>query len=273
FARFVSESIPLSQFLVDAARDGCDLQTAEGRAHFASNAKPLWEAMPAGALKQQLLTEIAELVQLSNRELLDVWQHAAARGARKSANKPASERVTPAYRDQGAATPKTSQRPRSSSRQPAARADHAARILLSNMAAIETLTSEDQALLCGLGAPHGPLFVWLEAQHHEHGAQPWAVLRAGLQEHPSQAYALQLMSGQGLTEGAPDDAGDSSAEASNELRRLLNRMLIEQLKVDETAAIAAAKTDPAALPRYRELQSRRLTLEAAGQAPRSPAPA
>ncbi|OHC73650.1 MAG: DNA primase, partial [Rhodoferax sp. RIFCSPLOWO2_12_FULL_60_11] len=42
FARYVSEAVPLSRFLIDAAREGCDLNTAEGRAHFASNAKPLW---------------------------------------------------------------------------------------------------------------------------------------------------------------------------------------------------------------------------------------
>jgi DNA primase len=40
-------------------------------------------------------------------------------------------------------------------------------------------------------------------------------------------------------------------------------MLIEQLKIDETLAIEAAKADPRALQRYRELQARRLVLEAA----------
>ena len=64
---------------MDAARDGCELHTAEGRAHLASNAKPLWELMPEGALKQQLLTGIADLVQLSNRELKDVWHPSQAK--------------------------------------------------------------------------------------------------------------------------------------------------------------------------------------------------
>src|ERR1035437_10542036 len=30
FARYVSEAVPLSRFLIDAAREGCDLNTAEG---------------------------------------------------------------------------------------------------------------------------------------------------------------------------------------------------------------------------------------------------
>jgi DNA primase len=59
--------------------------------------------------------------------------------------------------------------------------------------------------------------------------------------------------------GVPDDA----VEATSELRHLLNRMLIEQLKIDETLAIEAAKADPTALQRYRELQARRLVLESA----------
>jgi DNA primase len=44
FARYVSEATPLSRFLIDAAREGCDLGSAEGRAHLASNARPLWSA-------------------------------------------------------------------------------------------------------------------------------------------------------------------------------------------------------------------------------------
>jgi DNA primase len=73
FARYVTEAVPLSRFLIDAAREGCDLNTAEGRAHTASNAKPLWMQLPEGALKLQLLGEIADLVQLSSRELNDLW--------------------------------------------------------------------------------------------------------------------------------------------------------------------------------------------------------
>jgi DNA primase len=48
----------------------------------------------------------------------------------------------------------------------------------------------------------------------------------------------------------------------DELRSLLNRMLIEQLKLDETDAIEAAKTNPKALLQYRQLQTKRMALEA-----------
>ena len=125
------------------------------------------------------------------------------------------------------------------------------------MAALESLSAEDHALLCGLPAPHGPLFTWLERQLNEHGPQPWVALREGLIETESEAYAVKLMAGYEL--GAETDA----AEALRELRHLLNRMMIDQLKIEEDLAIVAAKSDPSALQRYRELQERRKALASA----------
>jgi DNA primase len=263
FARYVTEAVPLSRFMLDAARDGCDLHTPEGRAHLASNAKPLWDMLPVGALKQQLLGEIADLVQLSNRELNDVWHPSSGKARRERPenynNDSYQRNINEGYR------PKTPKFQRTSNqatgkRQPASRADHAARILLDNMAALETLSAEDHHLLSSLEAPHGPLFSWLESQLHEHGPQRWVALREGLRGHESENFALKLMTGYEL--GSADDA----QEALSELRHLLNRMLIEQLKLDETLAIEAAKADPAALQRYRELQARRLLLESCDKA-------
>ncbi|MEP6589009.1 MAG: DNA primase, partial [Polaromonas sp.] len=74
FAAYVSKAVPLSRFLLEAASEGCDLDTAEGRAHMTSNARPLWSALPEGALKPQLLAEMAEQVMIDSRELLQLWQ-------------------------------------------------------------------------------------------------------------------------------------------------------------------------------------------------------
>jgi DNA primase len=57
-------------------------------------------------------------------------------------------------------------------------------------------------------------------------------------------------------------ADDDASSSLGELRDLLNRMLIERLKVQETVTIHEAKTDPTALHRYREFQTRRRQLEA-----------
>jgi DNA primase len=81
FSRYVGDATPLSRFLIESASEGCDLGQTEGRAHMASNARPLWSLLPDGALKRQLLSEIAALAQLDSRDLSDIWAQEAARTA------------------------------------------------------------------------------------------------------------------------------------------------------------------------------------------------
>ena len=309
FLRYVSEAVPLSRFLIDAARDGCDLNTIEGRSLLASNAKPLWMQLPDGALKRQLLAEIADLVQLAGRELTDLWMPkqtsaGASKGSRSYAGKHRdgdfqssrfdgvnyefnsyndnsydinSKLLNQDVGNRPKWPSKFSQRPRLGTRTlPASRADHATRLLLGDMAIWDSLSGEDHAMLCGQPAPHGPLFVWLEGQVHEHGNIPWGALREGLRGHDSEDLAVRLMSGPQLDQpldeqdkqnerNGQDEAATRANrdESQQELRSLLNRMLVERLKAQETEAIEAAKADPSALGRYRDLQARRRELEAA----------
>ncbi len=74
FAACVKQAVPLSRFMLEAAAENCDLDTAEGRAHMASNAQPLWKLLPDGALKRQLLAEIADRVLIDIRDLMELWQ-------------------------------------------------------------------------------------------------------------------------------------------------------------------------------------------------------
>jgi len=76
FAQCVKEAVPLSRFLIEAAGADCDLGSAEGRARMASQARPLWSALPDGALKRQLIGDIAEGTGLSSQDLLQLWQQA-----------------------------------------------------------------------------------------------------------------------------------------------------------------------------------------------------
>lgn len=78
FARHVHDATPLSRFLLEAASEGCDLGQAEGRARMSSNARPLWNLLPDGALKRQLLVEIADKAQLPAAELDGLWQKTTA---------------------------------------------------------------------------------------------------------------------------------------------------------------------------------------------------
>jgi DNA primase len=54
----------------------------------------------------------------------------------------------------------------------------------------------------------------------------------------------------------------AESESHKELRQVLDRMLIERINSQQIEAINASKADPSALTRYRELQSRKLELEA-----------
>ena len=244
FATYITQATPLSRFLVEAASEGCDLNTAEGRAHLSSNAKPLWMLLPEGALKLQLLSELADMVQLTSRELSELWMP-----SNPSTRKPSKDSTKP-YASRAA-----SLRPLMGVRaQPASRADHASRILLGQSHLWEALSGEDHSMLCELPAPHGPLFVWFESQLHDHGPLTWSALREELTGQAFEALALRLMSG-------PTQPGENQEEAAPELRDLLARMLIERLKEQETHAIAASASDPSALQRYRDLQTRRKILE------------
>ena len=285
FAHYVSDATPLSRFLIEAAREGCDLDSAEGRAHMSSNAKPLWNLLPEGALKLQLLSEIATQVQLQSQELGNLWANAGTKGhapstARHSDWQPDDfdEQSTSATwshagdganRDSWKGKRKWEAKGKWESkrifRPPlrgplATRADHAVRILLGHSELWETLTNEDHALLCELPSPHGPLIAWLEGQLHEHGPLVWSALCEELQEQEAQELAVRLMADPALPAGV---AAEASADSGVELRDLLNRMLVERIKEQETQAIADSTIDPAALVRYRELHARRQQLELA----------
>ncbi|MBK7507515.1 MAG: DNA primase [Comamonadaceae bacterium] len=269
FARCVSEAVPLSRFLIEAASEGCDLATAEGRAHLASNAKPLWNALPEGALKRQLLGDIAEQVQLHARELSDVWSDKPARAP--GAVRPGKKYQNDSYQGPSDAGdwPKSfkSNAPRSNlgaRLRPASRADHAARLLLSRMDLWDALTAEDHAMLCELPPPHGTLFVWLDHQFHDQGALPWGQLRDQLAGRDFEAKAQELM-GDYLGAGFAGTAGGEPGEASRELRGLMNLLLIDRIARLEKEAVAQASTDPAALDRLRALHERRRLLSAARQ--------
>ena len=258
FARSVSEAVPLSRFLIEAASEGCELTSAEGRARLASNARPLWNALPEGALKRQLLGELAGLVQLTTRELADVWSDRPAASAasafkyQKDSNKrPFGAGEWPKTLQNGSSTVRSGGRA-----QPASRADHAARLLLARMDLWDGLSHEDHEMLCALPSPHGALFVWLDRQSHDHGPLAWGALRDELAGQDFEALAQTVMSG-GHFVGATDPE-----EAVRELRALLDLMLIDRLKQLETEALAAAAGDPQALQRYRSLHDRRRQLAA-----------
>ena len=306
FAQCVAQATPLSRFLIEVAKEDCDLDTAEGRARLSSNAAPLWRALPDGALKRQLLSELANLVQLETSELGSLWQTQADKSqARSGPRGPAAASARLAEHEltdadlsapaaDGYASSTESTRFQAAKRSPspwkkdangkwrkddtpplplgprslpASRADHASRLVLGNMALWDTLTGEDHAMLCALPAPHGALFAWLESQFHDHGPLAWSALNADLSNQAFAALARKLMA----THQPVDPNTDNSVspeEARQELRQLLNLMLIDRLNQLQTQALAEAESlkDPQALARWRSLDKRRKELLSTGTA-------
>ncbi|MCX7814844.1 MAG: DNA primase [Tepidimonas ignava] len=270
------DAVPLSRFVLQAAADGCDLDSAEGRARATAQARPLWEALPDGALKRQLLHELAQLAALDVRDLQQLWAPAPGTAARTRARHPAPQAAPPrplvapsapkAPATPAAAAPWLHTRPapadpvaRRAARGLLDRYDRVARLVLTTPAAWDWLSADDHALLASAPPPHGPLFAWLEQQWLDHGAQPWAALREALRGQPFEALATALHDST-LALGEAADGASSAEELRQELHELMRRLRIEHLKARETELLARAAHDPAALADYRRVQAERRAL-------------
>ncbi len=231
FERLVAQAVPLSRQMIAVARETCDLGTPEGRARFITQARPLWSALPEGALKRQMLTELTRLAGLPEGELQGQWTSAPA--ATPYRQGPARG---PASRSASAATRRAPRRPE----------DRIVQLLLMQAAWWDRLTVEDHELLHALPAPHGELIAWLESDLMEHGARPWAALRAALGEHEQLQAAVAQWG----------DDGDNGEADFSDLRRLLDGRLLELLKAQQRALADAAATDPVAREAFQRLFKR-----------------
>ena len=238
FERLVAQAVPLSRQMLAEAREGCDIGTPEGRARFTAQAKPLWQALPEGALKRQMLGEIARTAALPEAELQSQWAPAA------SSPPPAAARSWP---------PRQGVRPSlAAARRPPRRPeDRIVQLLLMQASWWDRLSAEDHELLHALPSPHLELVVWLERDVTEHGPRPWAALRAALADNTS----LQAIVG-----AAGNDAEELEAEFSD-LRRLLDGRLLEQLGAEQRSLANAAATDPQARASFQRLFERMRVLK------------
>jgi len=284
FEACIAQAVPLSRQLVEAARDGGDLSTAEGRAKFLANAKPLWSALPEGALKLQLLAELAQQGGIGVADLTHLWQTAAP--ARQHGS--SSQRHDPGHdgppQDAGEPPPQRERfQPRGEGRGgnwgggagrgkwnkgrrggidgddgpfppqsrvrsvPASPADTALRLLLLHSDWWDQLGADDHELLHELPAPHGALVTWLERQLLEHGATPWAALEQALHAGEWADDARRLV---------PTDALQNEMQFAD-LRRVIDGMWVAALTARQEVLIQQAATDPQALAQWRELDAQR----------------
>lgn len=240
FEACIEAAQPLSQVLLEVAGEGCRLDTPEGRAKLLAQARPLWQALPEGLLKRQMLGELAHLARLGDAELQSIWQDG---GARVTASAPEHDQGPPQddprpprrewvdreewlrrRREQG-----DSGRRRGESRERAPRGplnvisleDQLLRLLLLHAAWWEGLSADTHERLIRRGGPHGRLLAWLDRQIVDHGALPWAELRVLLLADEATAELLA-----GLPALNPELLDERAALEADpkELRILVDRL-------------------------------------------------
>ena len=255
FSRMVSDATPLSRFVMEVARDGCDIDTAEGRALLAAQAKPLWLAMPDGVLKTQLLNELADTVGIGHHELQRLWLASTLSGAPNTSAKPAAK--------SGFASTSPWTRTGNSKRPPPiginlrskapSRHDRALQILFADMAQWDGLSAHQQHLLLEMPVPYGELMSWLNQQWLENGIQPLAGLREGLRGHAHEAVVSRLI----------DDAPSDIDSDAGELQSIMLALEKNQLSIEIDSLTRRMASDPQAYERIKQLNSRLAALKKA----------
>ncbi len=180
FGACIEQATPLSRQLIAEAQDGCDLTSAEGRARLLSVARPMWSALPDGALKRQLLGDLAEVARLDVTELGGLWS-TRGDGAR--------ERASVASTPPRAASPR---RPRQGA---ANLLDRALWLILRQPELWWSLDDGARDLLVDQTPPYSVLVQALERSLHDQGAMASTALleelRKGVSTDPIAASALE----------------------------------------------------------------------------------
>ncbi|MDH4325714.1 MAG: DNA primase [Betaproteobacteria bacterium] len=238
FERLVADATPLSRQMIDVAREGCELGTPEGRARFLGHARPLWSALPEGALKRQMRSEIAKVAAMADGDLLQLWALGGSADPAAAALSVGPPRRGPRARSDGLAA---------SRRPPRSPIDRVLHLLLTQPAWWDQLTAEDHELLHALGPPHGELVAWLERDVVEHGPRPWAAVRTALEADSALSDALARLR---LGDGEDFDASPA------DLRVLLDGQMLAKLEAQQRDLAARYATDPLAAVEYRRTQGR-----------------
>ena len=242
FEEFIAQAVPLSRQLIEAASEGCDLTTAEGRAHMLANAKPLWGALPEGALKRQLLIELATTGRDDADQLLRQWGHAPAR---------------PAPRDSAPSRPPLRRAGRVS-KGAANLLDRAIWLLLHRSESWASLDGESHDILAAQAAPYDLFFGSIERSLHEHGALGAAALLAELRERAPEVEGGALVLARVAAFHDPEPATDLAKELTLVIAKLRLQAVDDELKLLFESGVQS----PDAQARSRELVEARKRLKA-----------
>ena len=250
FQQCIAQAVPLSRQLAEAATEGCDLATAEGRARMLANAKPLWSALPDGALKRQMLGELAGLGRMEAADLASLWQGAtpvrlsAAAGVQRPPRRRA-QRVSA-----GTAT----------------LLDRALWLLVQRSDLWTTLDGEAHDTLALGAAPYDKFFSCVERNVHDHGPLAPAALLVELR-----ALAEEIEAAPVLARISAFHDPDPETDLATELALVLDRLRLRAVEDELELLFSSGEPSPDALQRSKELREEQRRLKA--QMAKAPAPA
>lgn len=252
FEQRIEQAVPLSKQLAELASDGNDLDTAEGRARMLATAKPLWTAMPAGALKRQLLAQFGQLARLDAGELTALWE-----GREGAANRPAATAPRAPVR-----------RWRLVSQSAANLLDRAVWLLLQRSELWAALDGESHDLLAAQAAPYDLLFGCIERSVLEHGPLAASAL---LDELRSQAQAHDNGGPAVLARIAAFHDPSAETDIAAELALLLDRLRLQAVEEELKLLFESGSAQsPDAQSRGRELLAMQAQLKAKLSRPIAP---
>ncbi|MCM5679844.1 DNA primase [Schlegelella sp. S2-27] len=236
FERCVADAVPLSRQLIEAARDGCDLSSAEGRARFLAQAKPLWQALPDGLLRRQILADLAQSSAMPVEDLQQAWQGGPAPRAKPPPPDAAPSRRAPASRRLLTGT--------------ATLLDRALWLLVCRIELWDELGTAAHDLLAEQPAPYGPAFLWIERHLHEHGPENAETVLQGLlaqqEELGEQGAAL-------LQRVASFHANDPDVDIKRQLHIVLDQLTLAAIKDEWNLLSESGDFDGQAIQRTKEL--------------------
>ena len=242
FEADVAQAAPLSRQVAESAREGKDLDTAEGRAHMLADARPLWSALPDGALKRQLVGELATLGRLEAGELMTLWGGgSASRGERHVATVRAPPRRASRL---GKGT--------------ASLLDRAIWLLLHRCEMWSALDGGSHDVLAAQPAPYDMFFGCIERCLHDQGPVAPAALLAALRakaEAENEGSAV-------LARIAEFHDPEADADITQELALVVSKLRLQAVDDELKLLFESGVQSPDAQARSRELMAARRRLKA-----------
>jgi len=226
FQEQIRTALPLSAFLCRELATNHDLATAEGRARAQFDARPLLRALPTGALRSQIVRELARLTQSSPEELTEFAELPRAEPGR-SPRRPAP--------------------PRGKRSAPTSLEGRVFQLLLSFPELVHRLDTHEQALLASLEP--GPAREMLEACTGAAAQGGFAGVSEVLARGPEADFFSDLI--RQVMQGPASIV--EVEEAEGELHAALAGLHLRAIKSELEQLAGVGLSDPAHAARYRQL--------------------